>query len=165
MSMPSRKILLDTNVWLDKYIPTRPGAETARQLLSACVMSDAAVLFPLRALNDVYWQVKRHAKTWIRDAYGDITEAFAAAADTGAWECIDNMMELGAPIGADVTDVWTAQRLRSVHADFEDDMVVAAAKRAEVDYLVTSDRQLIYKATVPALTPQDMLALLRAEAV
>ena len=39
-------------------------------------------------------------------------------------------------------------------------MVLAAAERAKVDYLVTSDKQLIQKATVAALTPQDMLSVL-----
>jgi predicted nucleic acid-binding protein len=71
------------------------------------------------------------------------------------------MMEVGAPVGADVSDVWIAQHLRDMHPDFEDDMVLAAARRAGVDYLVTSDRQLIQKADVVALTPEDMLTVLR----
>ena len=47
------------------------------------------------------------------------------------------------------------------------DAVLAAAERAHVDYLVTSDRQLIQKATVPALAPKDTTALfeVRAKAV
>ena len=39
-----------------------------------------------------------------------------------------------------------------------------AAERAHEDYLVTSDKQLIQKATVPALTPADMTALLETRA-
>lgn len=41
-------------------------------------------------------------------------------------------------------------------------MVLAAAQRAEADYLVTSDRALIQRATVAALAPGDMTAVLGA---
>lgn len=73
------------------------------------------------------------------------------------------MMDVGVPVGADGSDVWIAQHLRGVHADFEDDMVLAAAMRAKPDYLITSDRQLIQKSTVAALTPEDMLTVLRTQ--
>ena len=39
-------------------------------------------------------------------------------------------------------------------------MVLAAADRAKPDYVVTSDRKLIQKATVAALTPEDALKVL-----
>jgi predicted nucleic acid-binding protein len=39
-------------------------------------------------------------------------------------------------------------------------MVLAAAQRAQADYIVTSDRGLIQHATTAALTPADMLALI-----
>ena len=46
---------------------------------------------------------------------------------------------------------------------FEDCFIMAAAGRAQADYIVTSDHGLIGKSTVAALTPDDMLALLAAE--
>ena len=46
--------------------------------------------------------------------------------------------------------------------DFEDNFILAAAERAKVDFLVTSDQSLLRKATVAALSPQDMLAVLKA---
>ena len=161
MEYKQTKILADTNLWIDKYIPHRPSSDVSREVLRLCVSDDIALLYPMRSLADVFWQVSRDRKNWLRKEYGEITETHAHAVNADAWACVDNMMEVGAPVGADVSDVWTAQRLRSVHADFEDDMVLAAAKRAEVDYLVTSDRQLIQKADVVALTPEDMLVVLR----
>jgi hypothetical protein len=51
---------------------------------------------------------------------------------------------------------------RGLNEDLEDNFVLAAFERAHVDYLVTSDCQLRQKATVPALAPKDMTALLEA---
>lgn len=155
------KVLADTNLWIDKYIPHRSSSETSCEVLRLCASDDIALLFPMRSLADVFWQVTRDRKNWLRREYGEITEVHAHAATADAWACVDNMLEVGAPVGVDVSDVWVAQHLRSMHPDFEDDMVLAAARRAEVDYLVTSDRQLIQKADVVAFTPEDMLTVLR----
>lgn len=161
MGYKQTKVLVDTNLWIDKYIPHGPTSEASREVLRLCVSDDIALLYPMRSLVDVFWQVTRDRKNWLRREYGEITEAQARAVNADAWACVDNMMEVGAPVGADVSDVWIAQHLRDMHPDFEDDMVLAAARRAGVDYLVTSDRQLIQKADVVALTPEDMLTVLR----
>ena len=44
----------------------------------------------------------------------------------------------------------------------EDNLVVAAAQRADATYLVTNDEALIKHAPVAALAPADALALLKA---
>ena len=157
------KVLVDTNVWLDCYLPNRKHGQTARELLRGCVNNESKVdiLFPLHALNDVFYQVSREAKAWVRKSTGSLSEAYARAANAQAWDCIDRMLEVGTPVGTDVSDVWLACHLRDIHPDFEDDMVLAAAERAQADFLVTSDEQLIKKATVAALTPEDMLKVLR----
>jgi predicted nucleic acid-binding protein len=62
----------------------------------------------------------------------------------------------------DNSDVWLARKYRTLHDDFEDNFILAAAERAKVDFLVTSDQSLLRKATVAALSPQDMLAVLKA---
>ena len=158
---PQLKVLIDTNVWADKYLLDRKLASVSSALIELCTDDDVALLYPLRSLHDIFWQVTRDAKRWVRKSYGNVSEQWAHVINDRAWDCVNNMMEVGAPVGADGSDVWIAQHLREIHPDFEDDMVLAAARRAQVDYLVTSDRQLIQKATVAALTPQDMLAVLR----
>lgn len=161
--MEARQItmLVDTNIWLDNFIPDRPLAEDSRRLLTYGLRQDVSILYPLRALNDVFWQVTRDRKSWAIKEYGKLTEAFARAINSEAWDCVKSMIEIGCPVGADISDVYVAQHLQGIHSDFEDDMVIAAAKRAGVDYIVTSDKKLIQKSIVPTLTPQDMLAVLR----
>lgn len=156
------KLLVDTNVWLDRYLPSRPKYRLAKEFFDTCVRQGVTLLFPMRALQDTFYQVSRDGKEYFR-AQGPLTEEHAHAVTALAWDCINNMMDVGVPVGADGSDVWIAQHLRGVHTDFEDDMVLAAAMRAKADYLITSDRQLIQKSTVAALTPEDMLTVLRTQ--
>ena len=44
--------------------------------------------------------------------------------------------------------------------DFEDDLIIAAARRANADYLVTNDKELALHSPVVALDPMTMLAVL-----
>ena len=155
------KLLLDTNVWLDRLIPNRGGYETAKALIDGSAEDNIELLYSLHSLNDVFYQVGLEGKHWVKANYGHISEQWAHAINDRSWECIEDMSCIATAIGADGSDVWIAQHLRSVHGDFEDNMVLAVAERAKVDYLVTSDRKLIQKATVAALTPEDMLAVLR----
>lgn len=155
------KILLDTNVWLDRLLPGRQGYEAAREIIESSIDADAELLYAMHTLNDVFFEVGVNNKRWVRASYGDVSEQWAHVINDRCWECVDDITKVASAIGADGPDVFVARHLRNLHPDFEDDMVLAAARRAEVDYLVTSDRQLIQKADVVALTPEDMLAVLR----
>lgn len=48
-----------------------------------------------------------------------------------------------------------------LHDDFEDDLVIAAAQRIDVDFVVTFDRLPIHHAPVACLEPSDMTVLLK----
>ena len=69
------------------------------------------------------------------------------------------MDEIATAVGADSSDVWLARKYQRVHEDFEDCLVLAAARRAKVDFLVTSDDALLQHAPVAALSVDDFLAL------
>lgn len=156
-------ILVDTNVWLDRYLPGRPGFEVAERILDYGIRHEVELLYPLQAIRDVFFQVAAESKAWLRRSGYDVSEAWAHAINGRAWDCVDNMCEIATAVGADGSDVWYARHLREVHPDFEDDLVLAAARRAKASYLVTSDRQLIQKATVAALTPEDLIKVLMAQ--
>ena len=70
------------------------------------------------------------------------------------------MRERATAIGADESDVWLACRYLPFNNDLEDNFVLAAAERAQVDYIVTNDETLIRKSTVPAFTPEDASKLI-----
>lgn len=152
-------LLLDTNVWLDNYIPTRPGHETARRLLRHARNNGVQLVYAVGTIKDVFYLVSSHFKNDIRSHGQAVGKVEALVAKELAWSCVDNMRELACAVGADESDVWLASKYRSLHEDLEDNLVLAAAERARAAYLVTSDRTLIGKATVAALTPADWLAL------
>ena len=52
-----------------------------------------------------------------------------------------------------------------LHADFEDDLIIAATLRAKADYLVTNNEGLLRHCPVAALDARDMVALLETKDV
>ena len=51
-------------------------------------------------------------------------------------------------------------KFRRDHGDFEDNLIIAAGERANVDYIVTSDRQLLSRLPAIAITPQRACELI-----
>lgn len=157
-------ILLDTNVLLDEYLPARPGSAASRELIDRAFNRGDHLLFCPHALTDVHYVIMATFKKMVRAEKGELTEADALAIQEIAWGCIDNLCEWATSVGSTQGDVWLARKYKRLNHDLEDNIVLAAAERAKVDYLVTSDQQLLKKATVAALSPEDMLALLDARA-
>ena len=161
MSAEPISLLIDTNVWLDVLMPSRPGHATAIDLLRVAVELDCQLLYPVRVLADVYYMVRHEAKEYLRAGKDALSEADARACNDHVWDCIENMRQLACAVGADESDVWLAAKYRSLHNDLEDDFVFATAQRVRPTYLISSDKTLVRKAPVAALSPVDALALLR----
>lgn len=87
-----------------------------------------------------------------RRELGSVDEHVAAAAKKAALGCMRNMSEIATAVGADASDAWLANKYLSMHLDFEDNLVLAACRRAQVDYLVTNNRTFIAHADVVAKT-------------
>lgn len=162
--MASQKfsLLADTNVWLDYFLPKRPDHTEALSFISFVRERDHLLLYPAAIVKDVFYLTANTFKRDIRSKNGTLTEHDAAVAAEIAWGCVNAMREQATAVGADESDLWKACVLRSVHDDLEDNLVVAAAQRANATYLVTNDEALIKHTPVAALTPSDALALLQA---
>jgi hypothetical protein len=91
-----------------------------------------------------------------------LTDEQAKAAKTFAWDCAAQMRDIATPVPADVSDFYYAEKFRPLHADLEDDLILAGCSRARANYLVTTDKRLLRHADVSAKTPSEMLALLEA---
>lgn len=160
-AMP-HKLLIDTNVWLSNFDASRPHSDEARLLLDYAIRHGMALLYAPVSTKDVYYLVAASLKARERAAVGTVSELAAAAINEIAWGCLDDMTALGTAIGVDESDIWVARKLRAVHPDYEDDLVLAACERAGVDYLVSFDEKLCRDAPFPALTPAKMLDLLKS---
>ena len=161
-TMPSNPpiLLLDTNVWLDLYLPHQSGAEPSRELIRWSVSHDIGLAFPSSAILDVYRRVGMLLKTWVREERGTLTEADVVAIKRMAWDNVNEMQRIAVPIPVEVHDLALAAKYRDVHNDLEDDLVIPSALRGKANYLVTNDRALIKRSPVTALTPQGMLLAL-----
>lgn len=156
------RVLLDTNVWLDAFLPDRANGGIARDLISSLLHGKVDLLYPVHVIPDVFYLSYIDIKRLLRGQGSD--ELVAQAARTSAWEYVNSMREMATAVGADGSDVWLASKWEQVHGDVEDNMVLAAARRAKADYLVTSDQKLLSHATltgVVAISPEDMLGVLR----
>lgn len=158
------KVLCDTSVWLDYFLGNRAQHDVARQFVDKCEEEGIALLVSPTSLNDFFHLCQLELQQGIMKATGDFTPQQESAARDVAWADLENLSELATVVTADASDVWLARTHRQVHADFEDNLVVAAAQRAKADFLITNDEQLLKHAPVAALSVADAIKVLEADA-
>lgn len=156
-------ILLDTNVWADYYVPNRVNHDAAAKLIDSACAQGIGLLYAVNSSRDVYYRICADMKRECRDACdGKLTDSQALACRAMGWSCIDHMTEIATAVGCDTSDVWLARKQRNIHGDYEDNLVIAAAQRAQADFLVTGDKALLQHCPVVALDVEDMIAYLEA---
>lgn len=155
------RIMVDTNVWVDSYCGWHAGWRDARQFLRTALEADATLLVPVHCVKDVLYVVEGEFKRAAAREHGELGEDDAHAARQTALACARSMRDLATVVGVDGSDVWLADKYLRLHADFEDDLVLAACQRAGADFLVTRDKSLLAHADVSAKTPAQMTAILQ----
>ena len=162
MNMSDCCLMLDTNCWLDYYEPSRPNAQQTCDLVRYAFVHNAKLLYPAAIIKDVYYLLALEMKRRIRQEQGALSQNLATLANESAWSAVNHMRENAFAVSIGQADVWYAAKMRPVHGDFEDNLVLAAADQAKATFLVTNDQQLITHAPVAALTPGDALKALQA---
>lgn len=160
---PQLSMLLDTNVWLDYYLPWRSRHTAAKRLIERALEDNRTLVYAVSTAKDVYYLVSAEHKRVERAETGSLSESAVQAATVTAWGCVNNMQEIACAMPLDHTDVRVASRQRVLHGDFEDDLVIAAAMRGKVDYLVTNDETLLRHCPVAALNATDMCKVLEIQ--
>ena len=157
------KIVLDTNVVVDYLMGRETACSDCKQLILAHEAGRHAVYVSALSLKDAFFLVSMQLKRMERRATGDLSDAMAKAAKDVAWACVQQLVDclLVVPVGRG--ESFRALAYRSVHDDFGDDLIVAAALHAGADYLVTNDETLLKHAPIACLSSADMLAMLEAE--
>lgn len=154
-------LLLDTNVWMDHYLARPQEGNPATSLLrQAAPCEHVALLYAPTTAKDVFFLLERTLKMMARREDAELPKGAAEAARETAWACISNMSELATAAPIDESELWTARKFRRDHGDFEDNLIIAAGERANVDYIVTSDRQLLSHLPAIAITPQRACELI-----
>lgn len=157
------RILLDTNVLVDYYLGREPGCTACKRIIEQACDRHPLYVTAL-SLKDVYYLVGSTLKRLQRRDFGMLTEAAANACNEVAWGCVRNAIDFAIVTNTGRNECLDAFVLRSVHNDFEDNLVAASARAARADFLVTGDERLLSHSPVASLLPQDMASLLEAEA-
>lgn len=152
--------LLDTNIWLDNYLPGRPRSLVSRSFISRARERGVQLAYAVHCLNDVFLIIQHQLKRDARERGETLSAGDSAAIREVAWACAENMRSFSTAIGADESDAWKACKYRSLTGDLEDNFVLAAAERVPVDFIVTNDKRLLQKATVNAYTSEDALKVI-----
>lgn len=160
MSRSSLRIMVDTNVWVDSLCMRHAGSLPARAFIDRAYDADATLLFPFHIAKDVLYVTQHELKRQTLEERGSIDADTSRAIFESCLAFVKNMAENATPVGADASDLWLAEKYLKLHRDFEDNLVLTACRRAEVDYLVTNDRKLLEHADIAAKTPQQMMAIL-----
>lgn len=153
-------IMVDTNVWVDLYVPGRPNRETSLAFFEAAKHRGVELVFTLEIARAVFHIISHEAKRWVRESKGELSEAHARAISDHAWDFVSDMQEYGTPVGTSTPDLWMATKLRDQHPEIEDNLIVATCMRIDTDYLVTNDAKLIRHCPVAAVDPPMMTRLL-----
>lgn len=131
-------------------------AESVR-LVHGCAESHYTLPVATSFPGDPFYNLQSAAKGMLSPDRKKLTAQQAAIAKEYAWGCIEGLMSMATAVGADAGDVWLGKKHRAVHDDFEDDMAMAAALRAQPDYLVTNDHELLRHSSYATVDAQDAI--------
>lgn len=159
-TMPS-SLLLDSNVWIDLFASERPGRKATAELVGWAIENEVSLLYAAISLKDVFYILEEREKRMIRAGGGEVTPSVAAAVNEYAWACLRAIDEVAVCVPIDLTDTWVATKLRALHGDFEDNLILAAIERSHADYLITNDEVLLRRTPVAALNVNDALTLFK----
>lgn len=164
MSLP-QKLLVDTDVWIDYFLERNPEKhEMAMRFVTAATAAGTALYTSSATMPDLFFLLCQETKRCLRERGKVVDEGMAAAVRESAWSSMRSIMELSMVVPVGRNEALRAMTYRELHDDFEDDLILAAAARVDVDFVVTNDTALMRHAPVACLCPADMLAFLRARA-
>ena len=155
--MQPRSLMLDTCIWVNSQIGTNSGHEAARKLVVAARKRGMLLGIAPHSLSTVFYIVYRHLRRFGSGNDAVSPEDAAAAAKETAWGVVGSIMDYAVVVGADGSDARIAALHKSVHDDFEDNLVLAAARRMRADLVVSDDLAFVQHSPLPIMTADDAL--------
>jgi predicted nucleic-acid-binding protein len=134
------KILIDTNVALDVLLKNQPFLVSSAQVLGLSKLS-IRLFLSASTITDIYYIISRSLKS--KKTAMSLLKNLLATIDVAA-----------------VTDNEIRQAISLDWGDFEDAVQYAAGESIAVDYIVTRNKADFASATLPVVSPEELLALL-----
>lgn len=156
------KLLVDTNVWMDYFLVRQEPHREAVELVRLAFGSEDVVLYAASlSLKDLAHLLENMFRRDVRESAGDVSPQAAAAARETTWRCVRAVVDKALVVPVGHAEVLQAFTLRPAHDDFEDDLLLGAAYRADVDYVVTGDAALARRSPVPCVNASRAVELIR----
>ena len=133
--------MVDANVWVDSFCAEHTESLAACAFIGQATETGALLFFPVHIAKDVLHVVQHELKRSVLAGGGALDEASVRAIGDAALAFVRNMTENATAVGADASELWLADKYLTLHRDYEDNLVLAACKRAQIDYLVTNNRK------------------------
>lgn len=112
-------------------------------------------------LKDVFYLVGMTLKRRAQEERDRVTEESALAVNEISWACLSQIQGMTIVLNLGFAEHLEASALRSKNPDYEDNLLLATAKAANVDYIITGDKDLLANDVVPALTPAEYVEMCR----
>lgn len=156
------RVALDTNVLLDLVLDRGAGpqgrSQTVAALLRELVLRGVVMTCASLSLKDVFYLSSMALRRSLQPSDSELERlTVRLAVSQAAWGGVERIMDCCEVIAVDEKICAEAARLRSRHDDFEDDLIVAAARAARCDVLVTSDGELAKHFPDLCASPRDLL--------
>jgi len=134
------KVLLDTNIIID-ILSKRDGYEASLQVLRCCEINKLDGRVSTTTVTDVMYIMRKHSTP---ELLRESVQTLLAIVDV-----------------ADVTKADINRAFSGSMRDFEDAVQAACAKRIKANYIVTRNLRDFEESPVRAISPQDLLKLLK----
>lgn len=154
-------LLLDTNIWVDLELRT-DNSDDIVKLLGQAAARNVRIGIAAHSLKDVSIIIERRLKQLERENPEMGEHQSGPAARAAAWAVVGHIMQFAEIVGSDYSDAYSATKDRVFHDYFEDNLVIAAARRMNADLLVTNDQELLRHAPIAALDAASALEWMKA---
>lgn len=151
-------LLIDTNVWLN-YLLGREGAVDAAAMVQCALDHEDVLMVTPSILKDVFYLVSTTIKRRVQEEGDRITEESALAVSEISWACLSQIQGMTIVLNLGFAEHLEASALRSKNPDYEDNLLLATAQNAKVDYIITGDKGLLANSVVPAITPAEYVEM------
>ena len=136
------KVLLDTNIILDYILSREPYATNAGEIFDRICKDEIEAAITANSVTDIYYIVSKRL------------------GDTTAREALWNLFNVLIVVSIDGDDCVSALNLPMI--DYEDAVLTVCASKANIDYIVSNDKEFLQADTNIARVVQsdDLLKLI-----
>ena len=152
-----KTLLLDTNVWVSYLLAQEPEAQAAHRLVETAGKYGVTLAYAPSTLKDVFYLIPR---TLRRDAIATGTYEEGISFKPAAWGCVNKITEIAVAVPQSLVECELAYSLRSIHNDYEDNLVFATAETCNADYVVTTDEAFLKHYAPACITPEQATHLI-----